>query len=54
MTRLLLSLAVLALLPAVLRADEPVSFRNEVMAVLSRAGCNQGVCHGNLNGKGGF
>jgi hypothetical protein len=54
MTRLLLSLAVLALLPAMLRADEPVSFRNEVMAVLSRAGCNQGVCHGNLNGKGGF
>jgi hypothetical protein len=24
------------------------------MAVLSRAGCNQGACHGNLNGKGGF
>src|SRR5580700_4013586 len=36
------------------RADEPVSFQNEVMAVLSRAGCNQGICHGNLNGKGGF
>ena len=35
-------------------ADEPISFRNEVMAVLSRAGCNQGICHGNLNGKGGF
>src|SRR5438270_4515035 len=35
-------------------AAAPVSFRNEVMAVLSRAGCNQGVCHGNLNGKGGF
>jgi hypothetical protein len=32
----------------------PVSFRNEVMAVLSRAGCNAGPCHGNLNGKGGF
>jgi hypothetical protein len=31
-----------------------VSFRNEVMAVLSRAGCNQGACHGNQNGKGGF
>ena len=30
------------------------SFRNDVMAVLSRAGCNQGACHGNLNGKGGF
>jgi hypothetical protein len=24
------------------------------MAVLSRAGCNSGPCHGNLNGKGGF
>src|SRR4051794_18835962 len=33
---------------------EPVSFRNDVMAVLSKAGCNQGVCHGNLNGKNGF
>src|SRR5437763_14344038 len=32
----------------------PVRFRNEVMAVLSRAGCNSGACHGNLNGKGGF
>lgn len=30
------------------------SFRNEVMAVLSRAGCNMGTCHGNANGKGGF
>src|SRR5438477_3246755 len=33
---------------------EPVSFRLEVMPVLARAGCNQGACHGNLNGKGGF
>ncbi len=30
------------------------SFRHEVMPVLSRAGCNLGTCHGNLNGKGGF
>ena len=22
--------------------------------MLSRAGCNQGICHGNLNGRGGF
>ncbi len=35
-------------------AQAPVSFRNEVMAVISRAGCNQGICHGNLNGRGGF
>jgi hypothetical protein len=53
MLRLLLSCALL-ILGGTLRADEPVSFRNEVMAVLSRAGCNQGTCHGNLNGKGGF
>ena len=24
------------------------------MAVLSKAGCNLGTCHGNQNGKGGF
>ncbi|HYV35785.1 MAG TPA: DUF1549 domain-containing protein, partial [Gemmataceae bacterium] len=41
-------------LPAAIQADEPVSFRNDVMAVLSRAGCNAGTCHGNLNGRGGF
>jgi hypothetical protein len=34
-------------------AESP-SFRNEVMAVLSKAGCNQGTCHGNANGKGGL
>jgi len=32
----------------------PVSFRNDVMAVLSQAGCSAGTCHGNKNGKGGF
>jgi len=39
------------------RADatpSPVSFRNEVMAVISKAGCNAGMCHGNQNGKAGF
>src|SRR3954468_1902806 len=53
----LLILTALAALLAPVRvgAAEPlVSFRNEVMAVLARAGCNQGTCHGNLNGKGGF
>jgi hypothetical protein len=30
------------------------SFRLDVMAVLTKAGCNMGACHGNLNGKGGF
>src|ERR1700730_7553746 len=35
-------------------SQEPVDFRQDVMAVLSRGGCNQGACHGNLHGKGGF
>ena len=35
-------------------ADRPVDFSNDVMAVLSKAGCNQGTCHGNRKGKGGF
>ena len=30
------------------------SFRNDVMAVLSKAGCNLGTCHGNAHGKGGL
>lgn len=30
------------------------SFRHEVMAVLTRAGCNQGGCHGYSLGKNGF
>jgi hypothetical protein len=31
-----------------------VTFRTDVMSVLSKAGCNAGACHGNGNGKGGF
>ena len=30
------------------------SFRNHVIPVLTRAGCNSGACHGALAGKGGF
>jgi hypothetical protein len=43
--------------PTVAPAPTPgrvVSFRNEVMAVLSKAGCNAGPCHGNQNGKASF
>src|SRR3954468_19765020 len=35
------------------RAESP-DFRRDVAPILSRAGCNQGACHGNQNGKGGF
>src|SRR5215469_1765089 len=53
-TRILWGLFALALMPAKPGLAAPVSFRNDVMAVLSRAGCNQGACHGNQNGKNGF
>jgi hypothetical protein len=32
----------------------PVTFRNHVMPVLTKAGCNSGPCHGALSGKNGF
>lgn len=32
----------------------PVSFTNEVMAVLGKSGCNAGSCHGHASGKNGF
>jgi hypothetical protein len=30
------------------------SFRHDVLAILTRTGCNSGACHGALAGKGGF
>src|ERR671936_788178 len=30
------------------------SFRNHVIPVLTKVGCNSGACHGALAGKGGF
>jgi hypothetical protein len=30
------------------------SFRNDVLPVLSKVGCNSGACHGAIAGKGGF
>jgi Protein of unknown function (DUF1553)/Protein of unknown function (DUF1549)/Bacterial Ig-like domain (group 2) len=35
-------------------ADFTWSFRNHVVPVLTKAGCNQGACHGALAGKNGF
>lgn len=50
------SLAALLLCAVTLvRAETaPVSFRNDVMAVLAKGGCSAGPCHGNANGKAGF
>jgi hypothetical protein len=35
-------------------AAEDVSFRQDVMPILFRAGCNAGTCHGSARGKDGF
>ena len=35
-------------------ADVPPSFRNDVLPVLTKSGCNSGPCHGALAGKNGF
>lgn len=51
---LLASFALVAEAQTETERQSEVSFRNEVMAVLSKAGCNAGTCHGNKNGKGGF
>ena len=32
----------------------PVRFVRDVMPILSKAGCNQGTCHGSAKGKNGF
>jgi hypothetical protein len=34
--------------------ESPISFRHEVMPVLTRSGCNAGACHGYSLGKNGF
>ena len=50
--------AVVACLWAFALAAEPAldapSFRNDVLPVLTKAGCNSGSCHGTLAGKNGF
>jgi len=38
------------------KASSPrtVGFRNDVVPLLTKLGCNQGACHGSQRGKGGF
>ena len=35
-------------------ASDPIRFHSEVLAVLTKQGCNSGSCHGSPQGKGGF
>ena len=46
-------LALLLGFPIGASGKEPL-FSVDVMSAISKAGCNAGTCHGNLNGKGGF
>ncbi len=54
--RLLTTIAIIFNMILVVHAEEvtPVEFTNHVQAILSKAGCNMGACHGALAGKGGF
>jgi hypothetical protein len=36
------------------QTERRVSFKNEIVPVLTKLGCNQGACHGGQHGKGGF
>ncbi len=53
MSRAVALLAV-CLAPSLARAAGPTSFRTDVIAALSRVGCNSGACHGSPQGKNGF
>jgi hypothetical protein len=35
-------------------AVRPISFTNDIMPILAKAGCNSGACHGAASGKKGF
>src|SRR5438552_7890607 len=54
MFRALLVLATIG--TTTIRADEParVSFRHDVVPILTKMGCNSGACHGTPSGKNGF
>jgi hypothetical protein len=36
------------------KSDEPINFTRDIETVLTKAGCNQGACHGAAIGRGGF
>src|SRR5215204_3674675 len=48
------ALAVVASLSSSAVATEAPSFLNEIVPLLTKAGCNQGACHGKGAGQNGF
>ncbi|MEA3186729.1 MAG: hypothetical protein QOD99_559, partial [Chthoniobacter sp.] len=37
-----------------IQLNKPISFKNDVMPILTKAGCNTGGCHGSAHGQDGF
>ena len=35
-------------------AMQPVTFRREILSILTKRGCNSAICHGGVKGQGGF
>jgi hypothetical protein len=33
---------------------QPVTFRREILGILTKRGCNSAICHGGVKGQGGF
>src|SRR5881628_595134 len=55
MTRTTVFLAIAILLsPNIAHAADTPSFRNHVIPLMTKIGCNSGACHGALAGKGGM
>ena len=54
MIRLLIALGVCGVTVAPIRATDAPSYLNEVVPVLTKAGCNSGGCHGKGLGQNGF
>ncbi|MHA3771201.1 DUF1549 domain-containing protein [Verrucomicrobiota bacterium sgz303538] len=48
------ALLLASVLPHGWAAEEPVSFRNDVVPILTKNGCNGGGCHGKSEGQNGF
>lgn len=47
---LTIALVASVLMPVLVRAEDSVSFMNDVVPVLTKAGCNAGVCHAKAGG----
>lgn len=43
-----------ASVPSVATAAEPIHFENDILPILGRYGCNSSGCHGKAEGQGGF